>query len=313
MPVLPQQDVSDSGGKVVKKPVDTSGSKQAKIKSADDIYKVTPENWYKTFPYGFRFNPRDGSGTRTFYLPINPSDMSINTHFATNIVSTLYGVVEEHSEVRFYDININGTTGFVPRYVNAVNEGTGDTDAAGQNLTEDWLGNGRGAFEGAGVSLGGSLPQIANVIAQAKDSFSDAFGGEDNETGVFVDKTGYMAFHNLYRFLLRYKRDTSGEDGFEKRKKHPLTWLNYKDGIKYDCIITSFSMTKNAQNPYMYNYSLSMRCFNMRSIDSKDGDIKDLGKFGLGFGDIGNIPGFGAFGKVVGSAASAINSIAGFF
>ena len=291
-----------------------STTKEKDVVSYDNIYKVTPENWYSTFPYGFRFSPRDGSGSSTFYLPINPSDMNTTTHFATNVVTTLYGVVEEHSEVRFYDIQINGTTGFVPRYVNAVNEGSGDGDARGEKADQDWKGGGRGSFSVAAVSsLGGFLPQLTNIIDQAKDTLRDLKGENVNKSGVFVDNTGYLAFHNFYRFLLKYKKNSSGEEGFERRTQHPLTWLNYKDGTKYDCVINGFSMTRSASDPYLYNYSLSMRCYNLRSIDLNDQGQVGGSEFGLGAGDISTTSLFSKISSKVSSAASLVNSVAGFF
>src|SRR6185369_1371883 len=73
-------------------------------------YKVIKSNWFTAKPYGFKFTPRAGKAM-TMFLPIAPSNLTISTGFATNAIPTLYGTVEEHSPVRYYDITIEGTTG----------------------------------------------------------------------------------------------------------------------------------------------------------------------------------------------------------
>ena len=78
-------------------------------------------NWYRQRPYAFRFTNRNGVAN-TFYLPIAPSNITINTHFATNVITTMYGTVEEHSEQRYYDITIAGTTAMMPRYYKLIEE-----------------------------------------------------------------------------------------------------------------------------------------------------------------------------------------------
>src|SRR5665213_1438313 len=75
-------------------------------------YEVTSTNWYKSLPYGFAFfdigSKASDNAKSTIWLPISPNNITTTTNFATNVITTLYGVVEEHSEVRFYDITISG-------------------------------------------------------------------------------------------------------------------------------------------------------------------------------------------------------------
>ena len=304
----------------LKQPIINDTIKDTTATKPDHIYTVNPNNWYTTLPYGFRFTPRtsDGSkGVQTFFLPINPSDIRINTSFATNGITTLYGVVEEHSEVRYYDVVISGTTGFAPRHVNTVNQGSGleGPYALSGDDAQKWKSTGRSSQTTASISLGGFLPQLTNAIDQAKGTFQEITGtGPVNSTGVFTDQTGYLAFHNFYRFLLLYKKDASGENGFETRKKHPLTWLNYKDGTKMDCMINNFSMTRSASNPFMYDYSIQMRCYNLRGINTEDQTLYDTAGMGLSSGlDILNNPLFAQISNKAKAVTNAINSITGWF
>lgn len=286
-------------------PTSTSGSVISETNDVDGIYTVEPTNWYKSLPYGFSFFDRKetSKSTSIFYLPILPSNINIVTHFATNVVTTLFGVVEEHSEVRYYDIEISGSTGIAPRWIDAKKQG---------NKPNSIMSDGRISESNSGIDLGGFLPEVANTINQVKDVISD-IGGTLNDnssmgTGVDVNKTGYMAFHNFYRFLLAYKKDAAGitDLGNTVRKKHPLQFLNYKDRLKYDCTIQSFTLTRSVENPMLYNYNIKMRAFNLRNVDANPLDDNQLKNLGLGA-----IEGQSTFSQLTGAVGSATTLIGG--
>ena len=133
-----------------------------------------------------------------------------------------------------------------------------------------------------------TISQVANIAS----SIADTINGIKNETGVYPTNSGYLAFHNFYKFLLRYKQDAArvsaqpqgllasvpkatdvlnfvaGSNG-KTRKSHPLQFLNYKDGVKYDVVPISFQMVRNAENPMLYNYSIRLRGFNLRNVTAK--------------------------------------------
>lgn len=292
----------------------------AKLKNA---YSITPTNWFKSQPYGFAFNDKDKKQTDdptiVIYLPIAPSNIQITTHFATNVITTLYGIIEEHSEVRYYDIVIQGTTGFAPRYPGPISDSTEKPRAST---------NGRDSFSSSAIQLGGFLPEVTNTINQvAKLATSIANLGEvKNETGIKASNSGYAAFHRLYRFFLKYKQDTAGKvadsgPSFQLpgafgpelpskggRQKHPLQFLNYKDGNKYDCIPMSFNMSKSADNPMLYNYVIRLRAFNLRSVSDKGVGPEDL-LSKLGLGDAKDQSLFSELSAVAGNAATLISGI----
>lgn len=293
----------------------------------ESIYKVKPENWYQAKPYGFVFYDRSNTKENykysrvTFWLPIRPENITTTTHFATNIVNTLYGVVEEHSPVRWYDINISGTTGYAPSYYAPI--GTVDNNDFSQTFFSD----GRENFEdspsisvniknkfGTGGFGGGAISAL-NQIAGQVSTLTDAVGGDApvEETGVDLNKSGYIAFHNLYRFLLLYKKDGAGqtEDKFKTREIHPLEFVNYKDGIKYSCIPTSFTLTRSASSPMLYNYNIKLRAYNLRDLNAKNNEPVStaqrksiLGLEGAGDKQIT---------AIAGAVRSAVSSIASLF
>lgn len=288
-------------------------------------YNVEPTNWYKSLPYGFAFwdiNSNEIDKARsTMYLPISPNNISVTTNFATNIITTLYGVVEEHSEVRYYDIVISGTTGFAPRFVAPFENGTkiGDVQSSG-----------RKAFQPNGVpNLGGFLPEVTNTINQVLDVANDVQNtlttGVVNKTGIDPAKSGYVAFHNLYKFFLKYKQDTAQisaavnskpnqlpvalpTSGGIKRKIHPIQFLNYKDGIKYDCVPLSFTLVRSAEKPMEYNYTIKLRAFNLQNVNAKAPEADQLAKFGLG-----GIEGQSLFSSMTSIAGNAATVISGLF
>lgn len=229
------------------------------------------ENWYKQLPYGFRFRGM------TFYLPIAPSNLNITTHFGTNIISTMYGTVEEHSEQRYYDITISGTTGMSPKYYKQVSEQSPDKviGRAGTPIKSKIGGN-----------LGGFFKRTQSLIENTANQASDLLGDNDPSTGINLQRTGYAAFHNFYKFLLLHKKVATGQSDIGSGSKN-LIFINYKDNNQYNVAIQAFQLTRDAVNPMLYNYHINMRAYNLVSADSKDiskdvsNRLSDLGLDGI--------------------------------
>jgi hypothetical protein len=244
----------------------------AELISGSDATGTILENWYKQKPYAFRF--RD----ITFYLPISPSNLSITTHFGTNIISTMYGTIEEHSEQRYYDIQISGTTGMSPRYYKNVGDqvyDSIDTKSIGRASTP--------IASRVGGTLGGFFKRTQSLIENTLNQVSDLLGEDNGSTGIDLQRTGYAAFHNFYKFLLLHKKVATGQSNAGSGSRS-LTFINYKDNNQYNVAIQTFQLVRDVSNPMLYNYSITMRAYNLRSADSKDIelDVKDrLAELGL--------------------------------
>lgn len=233
------------------------------------------QNWYRQRPYAFIFTNQKGE-KNTFYLPIAPSNITINTHWATNVITTMYGTVEEHSEQRYYDITIAGTTAMMPRYYKVIEDQNADKDE--QNKI------GRAGFavkSSLSNAAGGFFRRTLSAIENAINQATEVFGGKDKpSTGVDLKKTGYVAFHNFYKFLLTYKKDTANA-GIRKTERgksaHPLRFVNYKDNNQYDVSVQQFQLTKSAADPFLYNYNIVLRAYNLRSADTQESalDVQD--------------------------------------
>ena len=256
---------------------DNSGTKNEAFLQKG-TYTVAAANWYTAKPYGFKATFKNG-GTAVMFLPINPNNLTINTNFATNIIATLYGTVEEHSEIRYYDIIIAGTTGMAPRFVAPEVKLGGNIDpGAAYTSTRR---KGRSSFEVVNsfskVSAGGFFAKSLALFNQVNNKATDLTDGSvAAKSGLDPNNSGYVAFHNLYRFLLQYKKDTSGTSG-KGRKKHPLVFFNYKDGNQYDVAVRGFTMVRSVENPMLYSYTIQLRGYNLRS-SSREAINEDLEK-----------------------------------
>ena len=239
------------------------------VNSYNTSKAIVERNWYIALPYGFRFNTRDGY-SHSIFLPLSPSNISISTPFATNVITTMYGVVEEHSEQRFFDITIEGTTGMVSRY-------------SGLNLGNKILVEKRNTFKvNTPIKTDAALGFFSNTLGIANTVYErgmDIFGQQTQESGLNdAMYTGYASFHRLYKFFLAYKKDVMRDTGqnIVKSIKHPLEFLNYKDNNKYDCVIRRFVLRRTEQDPMLYHYAITLRAFNLTSLEDRSIEPRNL-------------------------------------
>jgi hypothetical protein len=249
-----------------------------------DINKYEPisKNWYKQLPYTFAFTNKNNQ-TTWFNLPISPSNINITTHFATNVIATMYGTVEEHSEQRYFDITISGTTGMGPKYYREKSDPLGESDKLADS---DKKGAKRLGFEPQSKlfgNLGGFARRSRDLLNKTLESASGVAGilkpDDAVISGIADDANGYVAFHNFYLFLLKYKKDVASPN--ISRQGHPLQFINYKDNNQYDVSITNFQLTRDQRSPMLYNYNITMRAYNLRNAD------RVLKAAGLSLSDVG--------------------------
>lgn len=236
-----------------------------------DTYSLSYNNWYTAKPYGFKAILRDGRHV-VMFLPISPSNLTVSTQFATNVIATLYGTIEEHSEVRYYDIVIEGTTGMSPKFINPY---IGGKDVEGGTAYPEVHESGRSTMTpvGTAMSSGGFFAKTLNMINQLKKKAVDINNGSNvsTKTGVHPEKTGYAAFHNLYRFLLQHKKDVMGSSGGSYgESRSPLIFFNYKDNTQYRVVVRGFTMRRSAENPMLYYYSIQLRGYDLKSVAGKN-------------------------------------------
>jgi len=210
-----------------------------------DIENVK-ENWYKSLPYAFESNI--GGKRKLIYLPLNPSNITITTHYATELIPTIGGTVEVHSDQRYFDISISGTTGIAPKYVpvsdtfsknSALSAITGGSDLTQASQKVD----GREFYQGGFLfanSLGGlfsdKLAKLDKAKNLARDAVNSVTGGplKPHESGVKLENTGYYAFHKLYLFFQEYKNAIRDKAKGEAPKSLLKTVGSLAQGISSD-------------------------------------------------------------------------------
>lgn len=238
----------------------------------DAAYEPILNNWYTSKPYGFRFAPKDGTeqNAKVMYLPINPSNLSIVTHFATNLIPTIYGTVEEHSPVRYYDITIEGTTGIGPKYTEPVSYGADIVAKPGRSSFAVQHNLNVGLFSKTVNTLQTIFNDASAMLQAGKPSIP--------ATGLQLDQTGYTAFHNLYRFLLAHKKDVAESAKGRTSGLPPLVFFNLKDGNEYSVVIKTFVLKRDKENPMLYYYSIVMRGYALTKADTKFAKDSELNK-----------------------------------
>jgi hypothetical protein len=134
--------------------------------------------------------------------------------------------------------------------------------------------------------------QIATVntaVSGIADVFNKILDGNNRKSGVYLDQTGFYAFHYLYRFFLQYKRETaSAKEKNKKYKGPPLTFISYKDSVKYNVVPVVFNFSRAAEDPMLYKYSIQMRAYNIKSlgkVDEEDWLSRRFLKMGIGGGN----------------------------
>lgn len=295
-----------------KKPPTIPEDQNRKITSAllNGVYAINPSDWYVAKPYGFTFTNRS-SNKLTMFLPISPSNLTITTNFATNIIPTLYGTVEEHSEIRYYDIVIEGTTGFAPKFIDP--QGGEPSDAYKAAIKYGRISP--SVSKGLTAITGGFFAKTLNTLSQAVNKAKDYVNPPEQYTGFADENSGYVAFHNLYRFLKIYKDDVSGRTGDSSgRKEHPLTFFNYKDGNSYDVAVRGFTLRRSAENPMLYYYNITLRGYNLRSVtdNGKMSEIISEREKKLGLNGVEGSELFSKFQKLAKTGKSLLKGISSF-
>lgn len=206
-----------------------------------------------------------GNGTLSFYpmgtaweffLPITPQQLSIVDNYAINTTATLKGIIEEHSGIRFKNINIQGTFGVWTQRASAVTPPSGSTSAL-QSI------------------FGGTIAAAQNVASQFQSVINAATTGTaaskpttvtpgssgDSDGGL---STGYYQTILFQQFLEQYA----------EAKKNPANsgWRLVFDIPKQNqsFVVTpvAFNWHENVNRPMEINYTLQMKAWRRIDINS---------------------------------------------
>jgi hypothetical protein len=295
--------------------LDASG----KTENRADWFKISGENWYQTFPYQFvvkKRKPKDSnsndfitkaaqefgdstSGQMYYTLPIPPQALSVKMIPASQVTPTVGGVVEETSANVFWLINMNGTTGI------GIGRNFDDKDKMAKMATQfRQRVSATGELSGLFSSLGAAVAKFGNTadaLIGAYNSFADGeigagIGGISGAlqnsmlpnqpyggSAVHRKRNGFTEALEMQRFLLIYSKLKGAYPD-----TYYLRFRMYQTGQEWDCAIQDFSLQKTAANPMAYRYNITLKCWNIRPVDTSNGAGKAQDRFAPG-GDLGPV------------------------
>jgi hypothetical protein len=173
-------------------------------------------------------------------LPIAPNNISISTPAASNITTTLRGIVEEHNGAPLRTIRISGTTGIMPGRANQ------HYNAGSNNLTGTIIDD---IFSNT-ISAGRDLVQQFTGSDTKLLSETGLLNGSDD---TLLKNTGYYFFHQLVNFVDQYllmKKEKANKDKY-------LIFEMRKDDLYYKCSLRNFSWQKR-QGTLEYDYTIEL-------------------------------------------------------
>lgn len=277
------------------------------------FYTVSAEDWYKTYPYRFKIVIKDKT---TYYsLPIPPEALSYQMISASQLIPTLGGVVEETSATVFWQIALSGTTGIGISRRYSQKTDTLDAPASGENNFRRVLKGGilantfnkaanafnavTGALDQGAVGAVGLLEGLASTAQRFNTSAVRNNVPEDTtgskianivgiDTSVFSSEqngtNGYVEIHLLHTFLNAYShlKEANPDDV-------SLYFESQKDNMQWQVVVKNFGFQKNANQPYLYKYNITLQGFNLCEVGKDNRKVVD--RFGPD-GDLGSVSSF---------------------
>lgn len=278
------------------------------------FYSISPAHWYQTFPFSFEILKENKLMCR-FFLPIPPQNYTIQDMSTAEAHATIGGVVEEINAPVFSMITLVGTTGLS---INNPELGTGAQDDLRFNIgnrkfLDDLIntnnpiqkivkGLADGAlsvlevenqlqYQRAGSAVntpktGDRIDELFTSVKQKKpsdflDKFVDAINPfKDPDVPKNEFSNGWSWSQALRQFFLIYQRERSKNSNLE------LRFVDYKSRTSYRCVPRSIQFQQNANSPYLINYTIILKCwdlsdsqnerFRIKSINRFDGDLKEV-------------------------------------
>lgn len=215
---------------------------------------IDQDRWDKEYPYEFFVGTEDeansnivnrsdfltGFTSPNIILNIAPSSISVNIPFANSVVATNRGILEEHNGVVFRMISISGTTGIAP------------VKESGRPPSPT------GAIAAANAIFPGATSAVENLFK----SGSKLIGGSPIDTStVDPSTTGYYNFWRLNNFLIEYAEAKKSSENQSLR----LVFSAPKDNIAYICTPVGFDLKRDASNPLLYRYNITLKAWGLTS------------------------------------------------
>ena len=241
-----------------------------------------------------------------FFLPIPPQNYTIQDMSTSEAHATIGGVVEEVNAPVFSMITLVGTTGLSLKSPNL-----------GDGVDKDLLTKGRKYIDEVDTSKLGKLVKdigfsvLNNVLLEQEDSLQyqdgpsavntpgmdkkiDAlFKNADIDSGNFFEKwsksvqesiegqklpqneftNGWAWSKALRQFFLIFQRERASNTNLE------LYFVDHKSRAHYRCVPRSVQFQQNANSPYLINYTIILKCWQIQDVDDIAVQAKSVDRF----------------------------------
>lgn len=267
---------------------------------AKSLWAINGENWYKVYGYQFHIEDKksDGKANSKYYftLPIPPQSISVTPVIPAKATPTMGGVVEEHSPVTFWQINLMGTTGV------AISRRPGDEQnrqyMAGQFReilsTTGLLAGKFNQLNKAINKIGGIVDNTISTIQNIQDGknplnqvtagVKGVVGAVNNSllpqipyaaSAVSRDTNGFTEAQELQLFFYVYQQLKSQDP-----QRYDLYFTIYKTNQRWRTIVRNFSLQQSANEPMSYKYQISLQGWDCKSADKESDLSKAFDRFG---------------------------------
>lgn len=218
------------------------------VKDAKNGKVQTPkkENWNIAGQYGFAILEQKGSSFSVYgdskyliTLRIPPQSLSITSQFASSVIATNNGILEEHNGSIFSMISISGTTGLLPDRATVVKP-TGALQAVGNAIAPNLT-----------SAIGGLVKSVSRTL--------NKLGITSEESDIDLTKTGYFQFwalHHLFKTYAELKKIPGNEN-------LRLSFFSTRDGTNYLCTPVTFEMRRDISAPMQYRYAIALRAWKL--------------------------------------------------
>ena len=194
-------------------------------------------------------NPDFEFSTKFVSLNIPPSALNVSVQFASSVVATNRGILEENNGVVFRMIQISGTTGV---WSGRRTDKQPSSSSSSFNLSQ--------IFPGA-VEAVKNLKKVANGALGDNpnlDAKRETLPSSD------LEDTGYNQFWQLNNLFLEYSNNKKKRGAGSLR----LIFGAPKDNITYVVTPVSFDLRRDSSSPLQYKYSISLKCWDISSAFS---------------------------------------------
>lgn len=348
MPIFPPKIPTPSLTSSLTDPLNLSKMGVGKTNSRNEqfnqnlLYYINPSAWYETYPFSFDLKIAGSQNLKCrFFLPIPPQNYTIQDMSAAEAHATMGGVVEEVNSPVFSMITLVGTTGLSLKSPNLGNGVDKDLLTSGRKYLDELENSKLGKIvKNIGLSF------IDNVLLEQEDTLqyqdgpsavntpansviTNLFDKAVVDSGGLLDKfvkgveqtingqdipsneftNGWAWSQALRQFFLIYQRERSKNTDLE------LYFVDHKSRASYRCIPRSVQFQQNSNSPFLINYTIILKCWEIKDVIDVSAQAKSINRFKSDLKEVNTASITGIVSKV-GKICNSINrtpSIAGSF